>query len=276
MGKRSGFERRPADFYPTPKAAVEPLIPHLRGIRTFAEPCAGDGALVRHLEAVGRRCVYSGDIRTGQDALAVNSYGKADAIITNPPFSRENRPLMHRMILHFQGIAPTWLLLPHDWSTNRRSASYLRRCSDIVAIGRVKWIEGSKHTGKDNYAWYRFDAGHKAGPVFHCRDQGETIPARRRTCERCGKSYEPERSSARFCSPACRQSAYRKRLNVTAGVTARGSLRPTAEAESDSSEVFRYVPHADIPKFKAEGWELLPALDGTHHGEYSALMRRRG
>jgi hypothetical protein len=25
-------------------------------------------------------------------------------------------------------------------------------CSDIVTIGRVKWIEGSKHTGKDNHA----------------------------------------------------------------------------------------------------------------------------
>jgi hypothetical protein len=25
---------------------------------------------------------------------------------------------------------------------------------------------------------------------------------------------------------------------------------------------------------EAEGWELLPALDGTHHGEYSVLMRR--
>jgi hypothetical protein len=23
-------------------------------------------------------------------------------------------------------------------------------CSDIVAIGRLKWIEGSKFTGKDN------------------------------------------------------------------------------------------------------------------------------
>ena len=44
MGKRSNFERREADFYPTPRAAVLPLIPYLRGIRTFAEPCAGDGA----------------------------------------------------------------------------------------------------------------------------------------------------------------------------------------------------------------------------------------
>jgi hypothetical protein len=38
--------------------------------------------------------------------------------------------------------------------------------------------------------------------------------------------------------------------------------------------VFRYVRHADVPKFAAEGWEQLPALDGTHHGEYSVLMRQ--
>jgi hypothetical protein len=31
MGKRSNFERREADFYPTPRAAVVPLVPHLRG-----------------------------------------------------------------------------------------------------------------------------------------------------------------------------------------------------------------------------------------------------
>jgi hypothetical protein len=58
MGKRSGFERLPRDLYPTPAAAMLPLIPHLRGVRTFAEPCAGDGDLVRHLESNGPRCVY--------------------------------------------------------------------------------------------------------------------------------------------------------------------------------------------------------------------------
>jgi len=50
MGKRSSFERIPRDFYRTPEAAVPPLIPFLRGVRTFAEPCCGDHALVRHLE----------------------------------------------------------------------------------------------------------------------------------------------------------------------------------------------------------------------------------
>src|SRR6478736_1429563 len=108
MGKRSSFERREADFYPTPRAAVLPLIPHLRGIRSFAEPCAGAGDLVRHLEEFGLRCVYAGDIRNGQDALELDHYGAADSIITNPPWSRD---VMHRLIMHFQDIAPTWLLL---------------------------------------------------------------------------------------------------------------------------------------------------------------------
>ena len=29
MGKRSDFERKPRDFYPTPMEAVEPLLEHL-------------------------------------------------------------------------------------------------------------------------------------------------------------------------------------------------------------------------------------------------------
>ena len=96
---------------------------------------------------------------------------------------------MHGLIAHFQRIAPTWLLLDSDWASTRQAAPFLPHCSDIVAIGRVKWIEGSKHTGKDNYAWYRFDIRHKGGPVFHGRDQGEAIPSRRtRVCEQCGKA----------------------------------------------------------------------------------------
>ena len=78
MGMRSNFERIPRDFYPTPAAAVPPLIRHLRGVRSFAEPCCGDGALVRHLESFGLRCVYADDISIGQDALALDGYGRRD------------------------------------------------------------------------------------------------------------------------------------------------------------------------------------------------------
>src|SRR5580765_6191374 len=108
MGKRSNFERISRDFYRTPEAAVPPLLPFLRGVRTFAEPCCGDRALVRHLEAYGLRCLYAGDISDGQDALALDHYGAIDAIITNPPYAR---PAMHALIAHFQRVAPTWLLI---------------------------------------------------------------------------------------------------------------------------------------------------------------------
>jgi len=264
MGKRSRFERREADFYPTPRAAVAPLIPYLSGIRSFAEPCAGDGALVRHLVELGLRCVYAGDIRTGQDALALDHYGAADAIITNPPYTREP---MHRLIEHFQRIAPTWLLIDYDWSATKQAAAYMPHCSDTVILPRLKWFEDSKNTGKDNHAWYRFDSRYNRGPVLHNnRGHAEIIPLpRTRVCEQCCKPYEAQRCSSRFCSGTCRQRAHRNTLSVTSSVT-----RP-----SHSSEVFRYVRHADVQKFVAEGWELLPALDGTHHGEYSVLMRRR-
>ena len=276
LGKRSDFERREADFYPTPRAAVMPLIPYLRGsgVHGFAEPCAGDGDLVRHLEGFGLQCVYAGDIRSGQDALALDDYGAADVIISNPPWSRD---LMHRLIAHFQNIRPTWLLLDADWAHTKQAAPFLPHCSDIVAVGRQKWIEGSKHTGKDNCAWYRFDIKHKAGPAFHGRGGDTATPVRRSViCEQCRKVYEPQRSSSRFCSGTCRQHAHRMRLlSVTPSVTPAPTSNKLSEP-SVFSEVFRYVRHADVPKFRAEGWELLPALDGTHHGEYSALMRRRG
>ena len=210
MGKRSTFERRESDFYPTPRAAMPPLVPYLRGVRTFAEPCCGDGTLVRYLESAGLRCAYAGDIATGQDALAVADYGPVDAIITNPPYTR---PVMHALIAHFQRIAPTWVLLELDWAATKQAIPYLTNCSDIVAIGRLRWIPGSPHTGKENHGWYRFDVRHKGEPIFHTQGAPPTTPGR--SCSQCGAAYQSPRSDTRFCSDACRKRAYRQRLSVT-------------------------------------------------------------
>jgi hypothetical protein len=272
MAKRSDFEPRENDFYPTPFEAVPPLIPYLRGIRTFAEPCAGEGDLIRHLESFGLTCVYAGDITTGQDALARASYGAIDAIVTNPPFSRKSIPLLRRLIAHFQNIAPTWLLLRLGMASTIWMAPLLRHCSDIVVMPRLILIKGTTQGGMEDHAWYRFDINHTAGPVLHNnRGKGEAIaPQRTRICEQCRKPYQPQRSTSRFCSQACKQQAYRRRLNVTPSVTP----KPNAAIEPAGTEVFRYVRHADVPRFTVEGWQATPALDGTHHGEYSVLMRR--
>jgi hypothetical protein len=188
---------------------VLPLIPWLRGVRTFvAEPCCGDGALVRHLESFGLRCAYAGDIATGQDALALDQYGGAQVVITNPPYTRQ---LMHALIWHFARILPTWLLLETDWASTKQAAPCMPSCSNIVSVGRLRWIEGTTMSGMQNFAWYRFVARHSAGPIFHAHGL-VPVSSHATLCGQCGKPYWPQRSDARFCSDTCRQRAHRSRL----------------------------------------------------------------
>jgi len=240
MGKRSSFERIPRDFYPTPLKAVLPLIPHLHGVRTFAEPCCGDGALVRHLESFGLRCAYAGDIATGRDALSltVADISGAAVVITNPPFSRESQPLLRRMIVHFRSIAPTvWLLLPADFASNQWFAPFLSSCSDIVVFGRVRWFEDTKGNSTENFAWYKFDSHHSAGPILHARD---SAPASSRIslCTQCNKPYRPQRSDSRFCSDTCRQRAHRARLAVTSRDTEYDAAK---DMEGSINECYRAI-----------------------------------
>jgi hypothetical protein len=80
-----------------------------------------------------------------------------------------------------------------------------------VAVGRVRWIAGTKTSGYDNSAWYCFDARHSAGPILYAKG---AVPVLAKVCA-CGRTYQPQRSDAKCCSNACRQRAYRERLNVT-------------------------------------------------------------
>lgn len=168
MGKRSDFERRPQDAYLTfDQRAYPPLLPFLSGVRTFAEPCAGQRHMVRRLEAHGLTCVYQGDIADGRarDALKQTrrSMKDPDVIVSNPPWTRR---LLHMLISRFRKIAPTWLLFDADWAFNANAAPFLAHCSHIVAVGRLRWIEGTTKQGKDNCAWYRFDSGVYEAPQF--------------------------------------------------------------------------------------------------------------
>lgn len=170
MGKRSNFARIDRDAYQTiDPRAVDMLIPHLRGIRTFAEPCAGEGYLVGQLQAAGLVCTYEGDISTGLDAL-VHPFGDDatfDAIISNVPWRRD---ILHPMIVRFQAMAPSWLLFDAEWAHTKQAAPYLDQCSHIVSVGRLKWIPNSPHQSKDSCAWFRFHSQHSGGPRFVGRE----------------------------------------------------------------------------------------------------------
>ena len=158
MGKRSDFERKPRDFYPTPIEAVEPLLPHLPEEFSFAEPCAGDGALVEHLETKGV-CTWASDIEPQAEGIYKRSYDElsfdelidSEYVITNPPW---DRTILHPMIEFFAPKKKTWLLFDADWMHTKQSRQYMPWCRKIVSVGRIKWF--GNMTGKDNCAWYLF------------------------------------------------------------------------------------------------------------------------
>ena len=162
IGKRSTFPRRARDDYPTPIEAVQPLLPHLKAGTRFCEPCAGNGALVDYLESVGLVCVDAWDIKTDREDFGIGDarctvfqMDITDCVITNPPWERETLHMILGNLL--KQCMPAWLLLDADWMHTRQAVPYLPSLRKIVSIGRVKWIPGTKSTGKDNCAWYLFD-----------------------------------------------------------------------------------------------------------------------
>jgi len=165
MGKRSDFERKPRDYYPSPFGAVEPLIPHIISnvdIK-WIEPCAGDGCLIDHIDRMTGPeflCTEAYDIEPQRDDIIEADFfdlevgEHVDYVITNPPWDRK---FLHPMLEKCKSFpCPTWLLFDADWAHTKQASEYLEYCDRIVAVGRVKWIPDSKFTGKDNCCWYRF------------------------------------------------------------------------------------------------------------------------
>lgn len=177
MGKRSDFPRRKHDKYmttdPRPVGLLQAHLP--RGI-AFAEPCAGKGDLIKTMKWHGHHCVYASDIKPGRgcgwiekrDALDLDKRWRrtagASMFVTNPPWTRI---LLHDLIDHLSSLLPTWLLLDADWMHTQQALPYLDKCSMIVSVGRVRWMEKSKQEGVDNSAWYHFPhRPHTGGPRF--------------------------------------------------------------------------------------------------------------
>jgi hypothetical protein len=153
LGKRSNFERKDKDFYPTPYKGVIALLPHLYPNTKYIEPCCGEGDLIQHLSKHDHICCHSSDLPIDA-TITKYEINNIDYFITNPPWDRK---LLHPIIDNLRNQAPTWLLFDAGWMHTKQARSFLPFCKKIVSIGRLKWIPDSPYGSLDDCCWYLFD-----------------------------------------------------------------------------------------------------------------------
>ena len=168
--RRPGYGHRERDNYPTPWAAVLPLLSHLKPSTRFIEPCAGEGWLVGHLKRAGHICAGAFDL-PGHDARTTRYDLKAvDAFITNPPWQTRPSNILHPIIINLSDQAPAWMLIYSDWLCTSQATPLLPRLKAIAVIGRQKWIAGSESAGFDNCCWCLFGRPRADGPSRSVRE----------------------------------------------------------------------------------------------------------
>lgn len=173
IAKRSDFKRIERDYYRTfdPKAG-EALRPFINGIEAAIEPFAGAGDLTNQFPEIHWRQTDiepQSDYINQKDAFDYTKEEilKFDAIITNPPWSR---PILHRSIEYFAPIIQSWMLLDANWLFTKQAGPYIEKyLTDVVTIGRVKWIPNTTMSGKDDCCWYRFSSDKIAPTRFYGR-----------------------------------------------------------------------------------------------------------
>ncbi len=119
--KTNAHESQSMDCLYTPAYAVEPLFPYLRREWTIWEPAAGEGHMVRALEAAGFRVVAS-EIRAGQDFFRYQP-AHFDCIVTNPPYSIKDAWLERC----YQLGKPFALLLPMETVGTQAAQRHMER-----------------------------------------------------------------------------------------------------------------------------------------------------
>lgn len=126
--------RRANDFYPTPANVTQALLDReIYRIRshggTVWEPCAGDGAMVRVLEAYGLS-VFASDVEPRHDGIDTANFlmakrAPAKAMITNPPFALAADIIEHALAtLKLDYVA--LLLKSTYWHADKRASLWQR------------------------------------------------------------------------------------------------------------------------------------------------------
>ncbi|MEI7711767.1 MAG: hypothetical protein WCI94_10065 [Rhodospirillales bacterium] len=178
----SGYDREANDFYPTPAWVTEALLRHVALRGPVWEPCCGDGAIARVIEASGLPVVATdlGDRGYGNggiDFFAQTAVPEGcRAIVTNPPYGdggaertsrRASSQLLafvrHAIALTEASDGQLALLVRFTWIAGQKASALLTAGpldKVVVLTHRIMWFDMGPNTkhGQHHHCWLFFDA----------------------------------------------------------------------------------------------------------------------
>jgi hypothetical protein len=168
------------EHWPTPRSAVQLLLPHLPRCGPVLEPSAGDGALLEVLlaEHVGAP-LHAVELHKGRHSAMAERFGGHPHVVLhrgnflrwappvggfplvvgNPPFKQAERFARRCLELAAPVRGTVALLLPLAFlASARREAFHDEHPSDLVVVSRRPRFDG-KGTGKRDVAWFVWGPG---------------------------------------------------------------------------------------------------------------------
>lgn len=189
--KTDSLEREKDDFYPTPPEPIRALlhaeIERLRDFPAIWDASAGDGALVREMEAMGLKVIASDLIDRGMGAVIRDFYdftaAPSPASVQNPPFQECNardgkaRWLIHALDtlgLEYMALLLNWSWpgaggLAPFWAKHPPARVYLMRWKiDFTGQGAPPMLN----------AWFVWDRKHQGETVLRMLDRKDARQGR--------------------------------------------------------------------------------------------------
>lgn len=184
------LERESDEFYPTPpeptRAFLHAEIDRLREFPAIWEPAAGDGAMVREMEAVGLDVYPSDLVDRGCGALIRSFYDitqfPAKAIVTNPPFAECNwRDGNARWLKHALDVLDVdYMALLLNWSwPGAVGLAGLWRDHPPARVYLMRWkVDFTGQGAPPNLnGWFVWDKKHKGETVLRMLDRKDARQA---------------------------------------------------------------------------------------------------
>jgi hypothetical protein len=164
----SNYARKENDLYQTEPWATRALLKHLPILRGWSvwEPSAGNHLMADVIRETGAK-VHTSDIATYDrahdsiyDFLASRPHQEpsVNALITNPPYGKQNRDAVQYARLALKrcnGWVALLLTAKFDFGKTRTDlfSDNPRFAAKIALVDRIQWFPGDS-SGTEDHAWY--------------------------------------------------------------------------------------------------------------------------